>query len=129
MTTIGLGASFQLIRQGGVKVILLLALASFGAILQNLLGIGLATLFGIDPRLGILSGSVALAGGPATSLAFGGTFEKMGVTGAMPVAFASATFGIAVAGLIGGYVGGWLIRRHKLKAGKRLHRRAARQDL
>ena len=83
--------------------------------LQNLLGIALAHGLGVDPRLGILTGSVALAGGPATALAFGGTFEKMGVPGATTVAFASATFGIAVAGLIGGYIGGWLIRRHRLK--------------
>ncbi len=116
MTTIGLNASVQLIRRGGVKVIVMLALASLGAILQNLLGIGVARLLGIDPRLGILAGSVALTGGPATSLAFGGTFEKMGVQGATTIAFASATFGIAVAGLIGGYIGGWLVRRHKLVA-------------
>jgi ESS family glutamate:Na+ symporter len=32
------------------------------------------------------------------------------------MAMASATFGIAIAGLIGGYIGGWLIRRHRLKA-------------
>jgi ESS family glutamate:Na+ symporter len=65
--------------------------------------------------MGILTGSVALAGGPATALAFGATFEKMGVAGATAVGVAAATFGVAVAGLIGGYVGGWLIRRHRLK--------------
>jgi ESS family glutamate:Na+ symporter len=75
----------------------------------------IAKALGIDPRLGILSGSVALTGGPATALAFGATFEKMGVTGATATAVASATFGIAVAGLIGGYIGGQLIRRYRLK--------------
>ena len=115
MTTIGLGASFRLIREGGAQVIWMLAVASFGVILQNLLGIGLAKALWVDPRLGILAGSVALAGGPATSIAFGGTFEKMGVQGATASAMASATFGIAVASLIAGYIGGWLIRRYKLK--------------
>ena len=121
MTTIGLSARWQLIREGGARVVWFLAIASLGAVLQNLLGIGLAHALGVDARLGILTGSVALAGGPATSLAFGGTFEKMGVPGATTVAFASATFGITVAGLIGGYIGGWLIRRHRLrrKAGRR----------
>lgn len=114
MTTIGLSARWQLIREGGARVIWFLAIASLGAVLQNLLGIGLAHALGVDPRLGVLTGAVALAGGPATSLAFGGTFEKMGVHGATTVAFASATFGITVAGLIGGYIGGWLIRRHSL---------------
>jgi ESS family glutamate:Na+ symporter len=115
MTTIGLSARLKLIREGGAKLLWLLALSSVGAVLQNLLGIGLAKTMGADPRVGILTGSVALAGGPATALAFGATFEKMGVAGATEIGIASATFGIAVAGLIGGYVGGWLIRRHRLK--------------
>jgi ESS family glutamate:Na+ symporter len=116
MTTVGLSARVQLIREGGIKVIWLLAVATGGALLQNLLGMGLAKALGVDARLGILAGAVSLAGGPATALAFGPTFERLGVAGATTVAFASATFGIAVAGLIGGYIGGQLIRRHGLKA-------------
>jgi ESS family glutamate:Na+ symporter len=116
MTTIGLSARLELVRRGGARLLWFLAAATLGAVLQNLLGIALAFGLGVDPRLGILTGSVALAGGPATALAFGGTFEKMSVVGATTVAFAAATFGIAVAGLIGGYVGGWLIRRHRLKS-------------
>jgi ESS family glutamate:Na+ symporter len=96
-------------------MIWLLALSTLGAIAQNLLGMGLAKAMGVDPRLGILAGAVSLAGGPATSLAFGPTFEKMGVAGATTAAFASATFGIVAAGLVGGYIGGWLVRRHGLK--------------
>jgi ESS family glutamate:Na+ symporter len=115
MTTIGLNARLELIRRGGVKVILLLALASSGAVLQNLLGIGLAKLLGVNPLVGILSGSVALAGGPATSAAFGPTFEKWGVTGATELATASAIFGIAISSLVGGYIGSRLIYRHQLQ--------------
>ena len=111
MTTIGLSARLSLLRKGGGQVALLLAIASAGALLQNVLGIGLAHALGIDARFGILTGSVALAGGPATAAAFGDTFEKMGVHGATTVALASATFGIAVAGLIGGYIGGRLAGR------------------
>ncbi|HEV3202293.1 MAG TPA: sodium/glutamate symporter [Bryobacteraceae bacterium] len=117
MTTIGLSARLKLLREGGWQVVRLLAIGSIGAVLQNLLGMGLAKALSLDPRLGILAGSVALTGGPATAIAWGGTFEKMGVAGAAAVAMASATFGIAVAGLIGGYIGGWLIRRHGLAAG------------
>src|SRR5438874_1332999 len=117
MTTVGLSARLQLVREGGLQVIWMLAIASIGAVLQNLMGMGLAKAMGADPRLGILCGSVALTGGPATSIAFGGTFEKLGVTGATTAALASATFGITVAGLISGYVGAWLIRRYRLKSG------------
>ena len=116
MTTVGLSARFQLLREGGKKLVLLLAISSVGAVLQNVLGIGLAKALSIDPRLGILAGSVALTGGPGTAVAFGSTFEKMGVVGAEALGMASATFGIAVAGLLGGYIGGWLIRRDKLKS-------------
>jgi ESS family glutamate:Na+ symporter len=114
-TTLGLNVRIEALRRGGPGMLWLLAAASFGAVLQNLMGMGLAHAMGIDPRIGILAGSVSLTGGPATSLVWGGEFQKMGVAGATTVAVASATFGIAVSGLIGGYIGGWLIRRRHLK--------------
>jgi len=114
-TTLGLNVRMEALRRGGPGMLWLLAASTLGAVLQNLLGIGLARAMGVDPRIGILAGSVSLAGGPATSLVWGGEFQKMGVAGATTVAVASATFGIAVSGLIGGYIGGWLIRRYRLK--------------
>jgi glutamate:Na+ symporter, ESS family len=120
MTTIGLSARLKLIREGGLGVVWLLLLATAGAVIQNLLGIALAFAMHVDPRLGILTGSVALTGGPATALAFGPVFEKMGVVGATTAAFAAGTFGITVAGLIAGYIGGGLVHRYKL-AGTGLH--------
>src|SRR5215472_13714848 len=116
MTTVGLNARWGLVRRGGTKVVLMLGLASVGALLQNLLGIGLAKMLHVEPLVGILSGSVALTGGPATAAAFGPTFEKMGVPGATELATASAIFGIAISGLVGGYIGGRLIHRHQLRA-------------
>jgi ESS family glutamate:Na+ symporter len=116
MTTIGLNARLELIRKGGAGVLKLLCIASIGAALQNVLGMALATALRVDPRLGILTGSVALAGGPATAAAFGPTFEKLGVQGATTVALAAATFGIAVAGLIGAYIGARLIGRKRAAA-------------
>jgi ESS family glutamate:Na+ symporter len=82
-------------------------------VLQNLLGIALARLFGLNPFIGIISGSVALTGGPATALAFGRTFEDLGIAGASTLGIAAATFGIT-AGVPGGHIGGWLISRHRL---------------
>jgi ESS family glutamate:Na+ symporter len=116
MTTVGLNARWGLVRRGGTKVALMLGLASVGALLQNLLGIALARVLHVNPLVGILSGSVALTGGPATAAAFGPTFEKMGVTGATELATAAATFGIAISGLVGGYIGSSLIHRHQLRA-------------
>jgi ESS family glutamate:Na+ symporter len=76
---------------------------------------GAARLLQIDPMLGIIAGSVSLTGGPATALAFGGTFEKLGVAGASTLGVASATFGITAGGLLGGSIGASLIRRYGLK--------------
>jgi len=115
-TTVGLGARWTLVKRGGVHVLILLALASAGAILQNLVGVALAKAFGLNPMLGVMSGAVALAGGPATSLAFGSTFEKLGVTGAASVGLAAATFGIVAAGLLGGSIGGLLLRKHGIES-------------
>ena len=115
-TTIGLSASLRLVRVGGVQVLYFFGIATAGATLQNLLGAGTATLFGLDPLLGVISGSVALTGGPATALAFGGTFEKLGVTGATALGLASATFGITAGGILGGAIGASLIRRHSLRS-------------
>ncbi|MCC6857600.1 MAG: hypothetical protein IT158_03510 [Bryobacterales bacterium] len=115
-TTVGMSASLRLMREGGAQVLLFFGVATLGAVLQNLLGMGAAAILGLDPLLGIISGSVALTGGPATALAFGSTFEKMGVAGASTLGLASATFGITAGGLLGGYIGGSLIRRHRLQA-------------
>jgi glutamate:Na+ symporter, ESS family len=113
-TTIGMSASLQLIRSGGPQVLKFFGIATAGAVLQNILGIGVAKALGIEPLLGLVAGSVALTGGPATALAFGKTFEDMGVAGATTMGVASAMFGITAGGLLGGYIGGWLIRRHRL---------------
>jgi ESS family glutamate:Na+ symporter len=113
-TTIGMSASLQLIRSGGPQVLKFFGIATAGAVLQNVLGIGVARALGIEPLLGVVAGSVALTGGPATALAFGKTFEEMGVAGATTLGVASAMFGITAGGLLGGYIGGWLISRHRL---------------
>ncbi len=115
-TTIGLRASVGLLRRDSGTVLVCLALALAGAELQNAVGILSAKALGLNPLLGIIAGSTTLAGGPATALAFGKTFEDMGVADAQTVGVASAVFGILAAGLLGGAVGGWLIRRHGLVA-------------
>ncbi len=114
-TTVGLSASFRLLRKGGVQVGWFLVLASVAAALQNLLGIGLALLLGLPPLLGVVTGSVSMTGGPATALAFGPLLEQMGAPAASTVGLAAAMFGIVAGGLLGGYAGGRLIQRHGLR--------------
>ncbi len=115
-TTIGLNAGSRLVRRGGPRLLWLWGAAIIGAVLQNLVGMAVARAFGLSPLFGIVAGAVSLAGGPATALAFGPTFEKMGAAGATTLGVAAATFGITVSGLCGGFIGGWLIRRRRLAA-------------
>ncbi|AMY09778.1 Glutamate permease [Luteitalea pratensis] len=110
-TSVGFGASLGLLRRGGPLVVLFLAASSVFTVLQNVLGVIVARLLGQPPLFGVLAGSVTLAGGPATGLAFAPFFEQAGVTGAETIAVAAAMAGIVSGGLIGGPVGTWLIER------------------
>ena len=120
-TTIGFGASLSLLKVGGPQVILFFVIAAVAVVFQNLIGAGLAVLFGLHPLFGVISGSVTMAGGPATGLAFAPLFEQAGVNGASTVAIAAAMFGIIAGGLLGGPAGTRLIEKNKLK--KSLHRK------
>lgn len=110
-TSVGFGASVGLLRRGGPQVAIFLAVSATFTILQNVVGVVLARLLGQHPLFGVLAGSVTLAGGPATGLAFAPFFEKAGVAGAETIAVAAAMAGIVAGGLIGGPVGTWLIER------------------
>lgn len=116
-TTIGMGASLPLLKRGGAAVVFFLAVSAGFCFVQNFVGMGIATLFGIHPLTGVLAGSVTLVGGPATGMAFAPLFENAGVKAAGAVAITAATFGIVCGGIIGGPVGTWLIRRYGLRPG------------
>lgn len=49
----GFTASFRMLKKGGVQTVVFLALSAVMVILQNVLGAGLASVFGLDPRLGL----------------------------------------------------------------------------
>lgn len=114
-TSIGTNASVALLKKGGRPVILFLAISSAFCVFQNLVGIGVATLFDVPKLFGVMAGSVTLVGGPATGLAFSPLFEEMGLKGAETIAITSATFGIVSGGLLGGPAGTFLIQKFHLK--------------
>jgi glutamate:Na+ symporter, ESS family len=110
--TIGLSADLASLKKGG-RVVGIFLLAVIGLlVVQNAMGIGLATLLGLDPLMGLLTGSITLAGGHGTGAAWGTVFsEKYGLASASELALASATFGLVLGGLIGGPVARLLIKR------------------
>ena len=115
-TTIGMMASVKVVKQGGKLLVGFLVAVSVLAVLQNVLGMSLASFMGLDKHYGILTGAVSMMGGLGTSAAFGPYFEQTyGITGATAVAITSATFGMAAALILGGPFGEWLIRRYKVQ--------------
>ncbi|WHS60204.1 sodium/glutamate symporter [Pseudomonas sp. G2-4] len=110
--TIGLSADFASLKKGG-RVVGVFLLAVVGLlVVQNALGIGLATMLGLDPLMGLLTGSITLSGGHGTGAAWGTMFsEKFGLASASELAMASATFGLVLGGLIGGPVARLLVKR------------------
>jgi glutamate:Na+ symporter, ESS family len=115
-TSIGMGASLALLRAGGVQVALFLAFATVFCLVQNFVGMSIASAFHEHPLLGVMAGSVTLVGGPATGLAFAPIFEQAGLQGAGPLALTAATAGIVCGGLVGGPIGTYLIQRFQLKS-------------
>jgi ESS family glutamate:Na+ symporter len=115
-TSLGFGASFRLLKSGGRQVVLLLLVASAVAILQGLVGAGIASIFGMKPLLGVLVGTVTLSGGPATGLAFAPQFELAGVAHSAEIATATAMAGIVLASMAGSPLATWIIARYSLEA-------------
>ncbi|CAM3191009.1 sodium/glutamate symporter [Pseudomonas plecoglossicida] len=110
--TIGLNTDLASLKKGGRVVAIFLFAVTGLLVVQNAMGIGLATALGLDPLMGLLSGSISLAGGHGTGAAWGATFsEKYGLASASELALAAATFGLVLGGLIGGPVARLLISR------------------
>ena len=111
-TSIGLSADFSRLRAGGAPLLVFLVIVSAFIVLQNSVGVGLASAMGLDPLIGLMAGSVTLTGGHGTAGAWGSVFEhQYGVTGATGLGMAAATFGLVAGGLIGGPVARRLVNK------------------
>lgn len=101
-TSVGFSASFRLLKKGFKQILLFLGVAILMVVLQNVTGVTLASLFGLDARLGLCVGSIPMVGGHGTAGAYGATMDAMGITGASTVAIAAATFGLISGSMLGG---------------------------
>ncbi|EMC7873976.1 sodium/glutamate symporter [Acinetobacter baumannii] len=117
--SIGLSANFMKLKEGGTAlVIFLICVASF-IVVQNAVGMSLATLLGLDPLIGLIAGSITLTGGHGTAGAWGEILESQhGIQGALALGMASATFGLIIGGVIGGPLAKLLINRYSLAQAK-----------
>ena len=113
-TSVGFNASLKVLKKGGKKVLIFLFLAIGLCFAQNVVAIFLSQLIGINPLLGLMTGSTPMTGGHGTSAAIAPTIEALGIKGAGTVAIASATFGLIAGSMMGGPIANKLILKHKL---------------
>ncbi|MDH3664454.1 MAG: sodium/glutamate symporter [Alphaproteobacteria bacterium] len=114
-STIGLSAKLRTLAAGGKALAILVAVAAVFLVIQDATGIGMALLFDAHPGYGLMAGSISLAGGHGTAIAWGTEADAAGLKAASELGIAFATFGLIAGGLLGGPIGGRLIKRHDLR--------------
>ena len=113
-TTIGFSASVEVLKKGGIGVVIFLIISAVLCIIQDAVGAGIASAMGQNPLLGLCAGSVSMTGGHGTSAAYGPVIEQAGLEGATTLAIAAATFGLISGSLIGGPTAAQLINKNNL---------------
>jgi len=110
--SIGLSADFSKLKAGGTPLLVFTIVVSVFIILQDIIGVAMASALGLDPLLGLVTGSIALTGGHGTAGAWGITLEEQyGVVGATTLGIAVATYGLVAGGVVGGPVARRLIQK------------------
>ena len=113
---IGLNSDLRSLLSGGLPLVILLGATIVFMFLQNIAGVGVASLFGLDGAVGVLGGTTSLIGGHGTAIAWTPVYvEQYGITNASEIGIACATFGLVLASLMGGPIANILIKRHKLE--------------
>ncbi len=113
-TSVGFQANFKVLKSGGMALVVFLALIFFLIVAQNLMALFLAKVMGVTPFIGLCTGSIPMVGGHGTAGAFGMVLEDLGLDSAITLCTAAATFGLIMGSLMGGPLGGHLIKKHDL---------------
>lgn len=113
-TTVGLGASFELLKKGGLLLIVYWLIAGVISIFQNVIGIGVGKVVGLEAPYALLASAISMIGGHGAAGAYGATFAEMGYAVAPEVGAAAATFGLITAVLLGGPLARRLIVKYNL---------------
>ena len=113
-TSVGFQANLKVLKSGGKSLIIFLALVVLLIIFQNGLTVGVSKLLGLDPLIGLCTGSIPMVGGHGTAGAFGPVLEDFNISGATTICTAAATFGLIAGSLVGGPIGRKLIEKKNL---------------
>ena len=115
---IGLNSDVRSLLQGGLPLLILLGATIVFMFLQNLTGVGVASLFGLEKPVGVLGGTTSLIGGHGTAIAWSPTFrDDYEIGNATEIGIACATFGLILASVMGGPIANYLIKKHHLEPG------------
>ena len=99
-TSVGFQANLKVLKSGGKAMIVFLGVVIVLIVSQNFLAVGLANLLGVDPLVGLCTGSIPMVGGHGTAGAFGPVLEDFGIKGATTLCTAAATYGLIAAACI-----------------------------
>ncbi len=113
-TSVGFQSDMSAIKKGGRTLVVMVLLVVVLIVFQNLISVGIARAMGLDPLVGMASGSIPMSGGHGTSGGFSPLLESMGLTGASSITMACATFGLVAGSMIGGPLAELLIRKKGL---------------
>ena len=110
-TSVGFQSDLKVLKQGGRLLVIMLVLLVAIITMQNLMPIGITRLMGVDPLIGMASGSISMTGGHGTAAGFVSVLEGMGLQGAGTIGMAAATFGLIAGSMIGGPLAERIIRK------------------
>lgn len=118
-TAIGLNARLSDLIAGGKPLLILLGLTLSYIVIQDIVGVTIASILGLPKAMGILTGSASLIGGHGTTIAWAPEISaNHGVNNALEIGVASATLGLVIASLLGGPIAKYLLTKHKLSGSK-----------
>jgi len=121
-TSIGLSSRLATLMAGGRSLLIMLGLAAVFLFVQNFTGLLVAFATGSILQTGILGGSISLSGGHGTTIAWAPTFiEQYGISNALELGMACATFGLVLGGVLGGPIARYLISKYKLESSSKEH--------
>ncbi len=113
-TTVGLGASVQLLKKGGILLVVYWLCAGVVSIIQNFISVGISAVTGLEYPYGLLAGAISMIGGHGAAASYGSTFVEMGYPAGVEVGAAAATFGLIFGVLVGGPLARLLIEKNHL---------------
>jgi ESS family glutamate:Na+ symporter len=114
---VGMCADLRLLKRGGKALVLFLLVLFPYILVQNAVGVSVASALDLHPIFGLVGGSITLVGGHGTGAAYAERFAEVNnLASVMELTMTAATIGLIAGGIIGGPVAQHLITRYRLRS-------------